>query len=69
MDKFPGNDLAKMPIFSHHDQAHNRIDLGGGGGGVRDTQKVNLLDPKSGLFEPHPPSPSYKNPSFGPFCS
>ena len=19
MDKFPGNDLAKMPIFSHHD--------------------------------------------------
>ena len=28
-----------------------RIDFGG----VRDPQKVDLLDPKSGLFEPHPP--------------
>ena len=30
--------------------------------------KVDLLNPKSGLFEPHPHQPSYKNPIFGPLC-
>ena len=37
-------------------------------GGVRDSKKVDLLDLKSGLFEPHSPLPSYKNPMFGQFC-
>ena len=32
-----------------------RIDFGGGG--VQNPQNVDLLDPKSGLFEPHPLNP------------
>ena len=38
------------------------------GGGMRDPQKFDLLDPKSGLFWTSPPLPSYKNPIFGPLC-
>ena len=34
--------------------------------GVRDPPKVDLLDPKSGLFWTSPPLPSYKNPIFWP---
>ena len=34
---------------------------------VQDPQKVGLLNPKSGLFEPQAPlKPSYNNPIFGP---
>ena len=32
-------------------------------------QNVNLLDPKSGLFETHPLNPLTNTPFFGPFCS
>ena len=37
-------------------------------GQVRSPPKVDLLDSKSGLFEPHPPQPSYikKKNIFGP---
>ena len=37
-------------------------------GEVQDLQNVNLLDPKSGLFEPHPLIPPSKISFFGLFC-
>ena len=36
-------------------------------GEVRNPPIVDLLAPKCGLFEPHLPQPSYKNPIFGLF--
>ena len=35
---------------------------------VRDPQKVDLLDPRSELFEPHPLNSATKNSIFGPLC-
>ena len=37
--------------------------------GVRDPKKVDLLDPKSGLFEPHPLNPPTKTPFLAHFVA
>ena len=40
-----------------------------GGGGAQNPKKVDLLDPKSGLFEPHPLNPPTKTPFLAHFVA